>query len=154
VRKTAYHHLRALAQCRVAAEDKTVRPIFVDLAVPGRRTGAIMLVDSQGKLSGIFTDSDLARLFEHRREDSLDRPIRAVMTAGPLSVQTGTKMIDAVVAMGQRKISELPVVDAGGRPVGLIDITDVVGMFPEMDEHRGARPSEPAYRVFPEPRAG
>jgi arabinose-5-phosphate isomerase len=148
------HHLRALAQCRVASEEKTVRQIFVDLSVPGRRSGAIMLVDGEGKLSGIFTDSDLARLFEHRREHALDRPIREVMTARPVTVRMGTKMIDAVAAMAQRKISELPVVDAEGRPVGLIDVTDVVGMFPEMDEHGSERPSRPEYRVFREPRAG
>jgi arabinose-5-phosphate isomerase len=147
-------HLRALARCRVAPEEKTVRRIFVDLSVPGRRSSAIMLVDGQGKLSGIFTDSDLARLFEHRREHALDRPIREVMTARPVSVPTGTKMIDAMATMAGRKISELPVVDAEGRPVGLIDVTDVVGMFPEMNEHAGERPSRPEYRVFPEPRTG
>jgi len=145
-------HLRALARCRVASEGNTVRRIFVDLSVPGRRTGAIMLVDGEGRLSGIFTDSDLARLFEHRREQALDRPIREVMTAQPVTVRTGTKMIDAVATMAQRKISELPVVDAEGRPVGLIDVTDVVGMFPEMHEHAGERLSRPEYRVFRRPR--
>ena len=147
------HHLRALARCRLASEEKTVRQVFVDLSVPGRRTGAIMLVDGEGKLSGIFTDSDLARLFEHRREHALDRPIREVMTARPVIVRMGTKMIDAVTAMAQRKISELPVVDAEGRPVGLIDVTDVVGMFPQIEEHGGERPSRPEYRAFREPRA-
>jgi len=148
------HHLRALARCRVASEEKTVRQVFVDLSVPGRRTGAIMLVDREGKLSGIFTDSDLARLFEHRREHALDRPIREVITAQPVTVRMGTRMIDAVAEMAQRKISELPVVDAEGRPLGLIDVTDVVGMFPELNEHEGERPSMPEYRVFREPRAG
>lgn len=147
------HHLRALAQCRVAPEDKTVRQVFVDLSVPGRRTGAIMLVDGEGKLSGIFTDSDLARLFEHRREHALDQPIREVMTARPVTVRTGTKMIDAVAAMAQRKISELPVVDAEGRPIGLIDVTDVVGMFPEIDARRSERVSSPEDRVLRQPRA-
>jgi CBS domain-containing protein len=33
--------------------------------------------------------------------------------------------------MAQRKISELPVVDKEGRPAGLIDITDVVGILPK-----------------------
>ncbi len=113
-----------------------------------------MLVDGEGKLSGIFTDSDLARLFEHRREHALDRPIREVMTARPVIVRMGAKMIDAVATMAERKISELPVVDAQGRPIGLIDVTDVVGMFPEMDEHGSERPSRPEYRVFREPRAG
>jgi arabinose-5-phosphate isomerase len=145
------HHLRPLARCRVASEEKTVRQVFVDLSVPGRRTGAVMLVDGEGKLSGIFTDSDLARLFEHRREDALDRPIREVMTARPVTVRMGAKMIDAVAAMAQRKISELPVVDAEGRPVGLIDVTDVVGMFPEVDGHGSERPSRPEYRVYREP---
>ena len=147
------HHLRALAQCRVAPEEQTVRQVFVDLSVPGRRTGAIMLVDGEAKLSGIFTDSDLARLFEHRREHALDRPIREVMTARPVTVRTGTKMIDAVAAMAQRKISELPVVDAEGRPIGLIDVTDVVGMFPEIDAHRSERVSSPEDRVLRQPRA-
>jgi arabinose-5-phosphate isomerase len=138
----------------VASQEKTVRRVFVDLSVPGRRTGAIILVDDAGKLAGIFTDSDLARLFEHRREDALDLPIRDVMTTQPLTVRTGTKMIDAVATMAQRKISELPVVDAEGRPVGLIDVTDVVGTFPELNEREQSRPSRPEYRVFPEPRAG
>ena len=40
-------------------------------------------------------------------------------------------MIDAVAIMAERKISELPVVDADGRPVGLIDITDVVALLPK-----------------------
>ncbi|MFC1597245.1 SIS domain-containing protein [Planctomycetota bacterium] len=147
-------HLRTLARCRVASGEKTVRRIFVDLSVPERRTGAIMLVDGEGKLSGIFTDSDLARLFEHRREQALDRPIREVMTARPVTVRTGAKMIDAVAAMAEGKISELPVVDAEGRPVGLIDVTDVVAMFPELNEHGSERPPKPEYRVFPARRAG
>ena len=48
----------------------------------------------------------------------------------------------------------MPVVDAEDRPVGLIDITDVVGMFPELDEHGGKRPSKLEYRVFPARRTG
>ena len=147
-------HLRPLARCRVAPDQKTVRQVFVGLSVPGRRSGAIMLVDGEGKLSGVFTDSDLARLFEHRREQALDQPIRDVMTARPTTVRTGAKMIDAVAAMAQGKISELPVVDAQDRPVGLIDVTDVVAMFPELNEHGGERPSKPEYRVFPERHAG
>ena len=40
-------------------------------------------------------------------------------------------MVDAVAIMAGRKISELPVIDAGGKPVGLIDITDVVALLPK-----------------------
>ena len=143
-------YLRGLDRCRVAPDSATVRHVFVGLAVPGRRTGAIMLVDAEGRLTGIFTDSDLARLFEHHREEAIDGPIRRVMSAGPLSVQTGTLMLDAVSLMATRKISELPVVDAGGRPVGLIDVTDVVSIFPEQDGRPNNTPTENC-RLYREP---
>ena len=73
-----------------------------------------MLVDGEGRLTGIFTDSDLARLFEHRRDHELDGPIREVMTASPITVRDGPRIADAVAVMAGRKISELPVVDADG----------------------------------------
>jgi len=127
-------HMRPLEQCRVAPREETVRQVLVRVSVPGRRTGATMLVDADGHLAGIFTDSDLARLFEHRRDNALDAPIHSVMTDNPLKVTYGSLMSDAVALMAQRKISELPVVDANGRPVGLIDVTDVVGLFPQKSE--------------------
>ncbi|MGQ9573867.1 MAG: KpsF/GutQ family sugar-phosphate isomerase [Thermoguttaceae bacterium] len=124
------HHMRPLARCRVASETGTVREVFVSLSVPGRRTGAIMLVDAAGRLTGIFTDSDLARLFERRLDRQLDAPICQVMTPRPVTVPAGCLMADAVAIMARHKISELPVVDVRGRPLGLIDITDVLGLWP------------------------
>ena len=127
-------YMRPLAECRVAPHSQTVRSVFVEHGRAGRRTGAMMLVDASGRLSGVFTDSDLARLFEHKRDHALDRPIREVMSTHPLSVAEGSLMVDAVSIMAARKISELPVLDQAGRPVGLVDITDVVGLFPEAHE--------------------
>jgi arabinose-5-phosphate isomerase len=97
---------------------------------PGRRSGAIMLTDANGKLTGIYTDSDLARLLEGRREHALDQPILHVMTRSPSTVPSHSLMSLAVNALVEKKISELPVVDESGRPVGLIDITDVVAWLP------------------------
>jgi arabinose-5-phosphate isomerase len=124
-------HMRPLEQCRMASDDQTVREVLIRVGKPGRRTGATMLVDAQGILSGIFTDSDLARLFEQRRDIDLDGPIRDVMTPNPLRAQAGAMMTDAVTIMAERKISELPVVDSSDRPIGLIDITDVVALLPK-----------------------
>ena len=154
------HHMRPLEQCRVAGDAKTVREVFVDLSVPGRRTGAIMLVGADGKLTGIFTDSDLARLFERRRDAELDQPIRRLMTSHPLSSALGSRMTEAVAILAGRKISELPVVDSDGRPVGLIDVTDVLGLVPgelagESASAKSPPIAEPSrkaeYRLFPEP---
>ncbi len=117
-------------ELRIAGCHETVREVFARAATRGRRTGAVMLVDGIGKLRGLFTDSDLARLFATRRDDLLDRPIEEVMTRDPITVTLGTRLLEAVDILSRRKISELPVVDRDARPAGLIDITDVIGLVP------------------------
>ena len=113
---------------RVSHGEKTVREVFAQEKRLGRRSGAVMLTDDAGKLVGLFTDSDLARLFEQHRDAAFDRPIREVMTPRPLMAPVGTRLTDAVDILRNRKISELPIVDAVGQPVGLIDITDLIGL--------------------------
>lgn len=124
-------HMRPRSDCRIASAALSAREVFVEVSRPGRRSGAIMLLDDEGRLAGIFTDSDLARLFETKREGDLDLPIRDLMTARPKTIHSGAPMHEAVALMADRKISELPVIDADGRAVGLLDITDIVGLFPE-----------------------
>lgn len=131
----AEDHMRPLRQCRLAQDSSTVRDVVVGCSRPGRRAGAILLTDAEGRLSGIFTDSDLARLFETRRESTFDAPIKNVMTHNPCTVQAGTFISDVVTILSERKISELPVVDSLGKPLGLIDITDMVGLVPEETAH-------------------
>lgn len=124
-------HMRPRDQCRMASADETVRNILVACTLPGRRTGAIMLTDQQGSLVGMFTDSDLARLIENRSDTALDRPVGEVMAKQPTTVKFGEKMSVAMEILAERKISELPVVDEDGKPLGLIDVTDVVSLLPE-----------------------
>src|SRR5262245_3680007 len=109
---------------RFAAATSTVREVFSQHVGRVRRTGAVLLVDDLQRLQGIFTDSDLARLFEQRRDAALDRPIHEVMTRSPLSVAGGTRLLDALEIMQRHKISELPVLNDLGQPIGLLDITD------------------------------
>jgi len=146
-------HMRPLDQCRLAPLDHTVRQVVVECTKPGRRTGAIMLVDEQERLRGLFTDSDLARLFEKHKESALDRSISEVMTSSPRTVPPGAMLRDAHQIMAERKISELPVVDGDGRPLGLIDITDMVGLLPAADEAnerpRGDAAHPKAVRIDP-----
>ncbi len=123
--------MRTGRHIRKAHVDETVRDVFIRLAGPRRRSGAVLIEDGANILLGIFTDSDLVRLFEKRRESDLDRPIGEVMTASPYRTTVGALLGDAVELMKNHKISELPVVDRGGRLAGLIDVTDLIGMAPE-----------------------
>ena len=134
--------MRRGPELRIASADATVRAVFAMARTGGRRTGAVMLTDGAGRLVGLFTDSDLARLFENRADDAFDRPISNVMTRGPLTLELGAKMLDALELLRLRKISELPIVDGDGHPVGLLDITDVIGLLePE------AEPAPPILRL-------
>ena len=124
-------HMRPLAECRVARANQTIRQILITSTKPGRRSGAIMLLDATGRLAGLFTDSDLARLIEQRNSEALDALISEVMAKSPATVQSGDRMSAAIEILTARKFSELPVIDSQGRPLGMIDVTDVVGMLPE-----------------------
>jgi len=129
-------HMRNLDRCRIAPDSETIRQVFARHRVSGRRSGAILLTQLDGRLSGIFTDSDLARLFERHNDHLLDAPIRCVMTLKPTSILSGTRMMEAIAIMGEKRISELPVTDGKGFPMGMIDITDIVAAFPECTENR------------------
>ncbi|MCA9289589.1 MAG: KpsF/GutQ family sugar-phosphate isomerase [Phycisphaerales bacterium] len=96
---------------------------------PGtRRSGAILLVDDSGRLSGIFTDSDFRRLILDEEQAGMSRPIAEVMTHSPRHLTTDNLVRDAVALVTEYRLDEIPVLDAGGRPVGLIDVQDLIAM--------------------------
>ena len=118
--------MRTGSELRMADESETVRSVLVNQQRPGRRSGAVLLVADNGMLSGIFTDSDLVRLFEQHRDYQLDCPISEVMTSSPCTILQSALFPEALEMMSAHKVSELPVIDDHGRPVGLIDITDLI----------------------------
>ncbi len=122
--------MRTGDQIRVAHYGLTVREALIDAGRQGRRTGALMLVDDSGVLRGIFTDADLARLLEQRRDSELDRPIAELMNTSPTTIRQGTRVRDAMAVLSSRRFSQLPVLDHLGRPVGILDITDLIGLVP------------------------
>jgi arabinose-5-phosphate isomerase len=124
--KPVYELMRSGDQLRIASETATVRQVMIELSRPGRRTGAIILTGPGGVISGIFTDSDLARLFENRREHLLDQPISNVMTVNPTTTRPNLLLVEATRIMSDLKLSELPVTDETGLPVGLLDVTDIL----------------------------
>ncbi len=133
-------HMRRGAELRIARAADSVREVFAKARHSGRRTGAVMLVDGDGRLAGLFTDSDLARLFERRADACFDGPVSAVMTKSPLTIRHDARMLEAIALMRDRKISELPVIDSDDRPIGLLDITDIIGAEAAADSS-GQEPS-------------
>ncbi|QDU12050.1 SIS domain-containing protein [Gimesia aquarii] len=125
--------MRDRKEVRVTRETTSIRESFIQLSRPGRRSGAVIIVNGLDQVTGIFTDSDLARLLEERREGQLDRPISEVMTAEPTTIQSDASLEAAITLLKTRKLSELPVVDQQHQLAGLIDITDVIGWQPQRE---------------------
>lgn len=94
----------------------------------GRRPGAMVLVDEEsGRLTGIFTDGDLRRLVL-ADPGRLAGPIREVMTRSPRSLPDSAIVRDAVLMVREFRQDEIPIVDGQGRPVGLLDVQDLISM--------------------------
>jgi len=92
----------------------------------GRRTGAVMLTEANGQLADCLPIATWL--------DSLSNTAMAPRPADPggddtgtITVPVGARVAEALEILRRFKISELPVIDADGRPVGLLDITDVIG---------------------------
>ena len=141
--RTVRDVMRSGDDLRMARHTQSVRDVIIDSGTSGRRTGGVMLVDESGRLTGLFTDSDLARLLASRRDAELDSPIGDVMTKDPLTVSPEMLLHDVIGLLSQRKFSEIPVCDETGRPIGLIDITDLIGCVPEDAEEPSVRDQRP-----------
>jgi len=118
--------MRSGQQLRIASENETVREVMIYHRKPGRRTGAVILTNETGCLTGLFTDSDLARILETRRDEQLDQPISRVMTCNPVTLGPDILLPEAIHLMSERKLSEVPVIDNQRTPIGMLDITDVL----------------------------
>ena len=91
-----------------------------------KRHGAVMVVDGNGRLAGIITDADLRRLMTRHGRDAFDLRAGEVMTAGCKKIRADALAAEATAIFHKYRIDDLPVVDADDRPVGLIDVQDIV----------------------------
>ncbi len=110
----------------VASDQLTVAQVLQQASTIKRRSGAVILTDSQGKISGMFTDADLRRLLTGDSGAALARPIAQVMTRNPRRIGQDRPASEALGICRKYRYDELPVVDQEDRPVGLIDVQDLV----------------------------
>lgn len=93
----------------------------------GKRLGAVSVIDGGGRLTGIFCDGDLRRLFDKLKgEIDVEAPIRDFMVRNPKSCGPDMLGVKAVDMMETFKITVLPVIDREGKPVGMIHLHDLI----------------------------
>lgn len=108
------------------------------MAMTKAQGGSAIVVAADGSLAGIFTDGDFRRaLGDSTRPEAavsavatslLSQPVSAFMTRKPLFVRADAYAADLLKVFEKRRIDDLPVVDAEGKVVGLVDIQDLPKM--------------------------
>ncbi|MCK5306703.1 MAG: KpsF/GutQ family sugar-phosphate isomerase [Candidatus Omnitrophica bacterium] len=115
--------MRKGRQNPVVKEDAVIKDVL--LVITGSKAGSALVVDTKGKLAGIFTDGDLRRHLESDT-DLTSKRVSEVMTKNPIVIKKGRLAQEALSVLRQKKIDEVPVVDDKGRPAGLIDVQDLL----------------------------
>ena len=105
------------------APGTTVRDAIQALVAKG--IGCVLVEDGR-ELVGIFTERDVVnRISENPAV--MDRPVREFMTQSPTTVTLGDSIAYAMHTMDLGGYRHLPVVEADGKPQGIISIRDILG---------------------------
>lgn len=90
-----------------------------------KRFGCLGVVSDDGVLRGIITDGDLRRSMG---PDLLSRLAGDIMTASPRTIGPDALAVEALHAMNahERPVTTLFVVDAAGRPLGILHVHDLL----------------------------
>jgi CBS domain-containing protein len=99
--------------------------VFEALHILAEHDVGALMVMSQGKLVGIFSERDYTRKIALSGKSSKDTPVSDIMTAKVLTVNSQTRTRDCMALMSAKKIRHLPVVD-GSMVVGMISIRDIM----------------------------
>ncbi|MBO7483161.1 MAG: KpsF/GutQ family sugar-phosphate isomerase [Kiritimatiellae bacterium] len=114
----------------VVAPEATVMEAL--MAMTKAQGGSALVADAGGRLLGIFTDGDFRRIMAGGgRNDGqavLGQPISRYMTPSPMFVRSDAYAAELLKVFERKRIDDLPVCDAEGRVVGLVDIQDLPKM--------------------------
>jgi arabinose-5-phosphate isomerase len=103
----------------------TARVKSVLLAITKARAGCATIVNARGQLAGIFTDGDLRRHLDATR-NLIQMRVGDLMTRHPKTIDAECLAEEALRILREHKIDELVVVDSRRRPVGLLDVQDLL----------------------------
>lgn len=109
----------------LAKVDDTIEQLLASTA-DVKRHGAVMVTDEADALVGIVTDADIRRLITKHGQNALKLKAGEAMTADCKKIRLDALAAEATAVFHKHRIDELPVVDADNRPVGLIDVQDIL----------------------------
>jgi CBS domain-containing protein len=95
--------------------------------------GAVLVLDEEKALMGIFTERDLLLLVASDGEDAMARRLGEVASTNLVLVKNDTTLAEALALMNSRGLRHLPMVDPQGGPLGIVSIRDILAWL--VDNH-------------------
>lgn len=99
-----------------------------------RRIGCLLVTDSSGKLSGIFTERDLVNKVAGAVDDLAAHTISRFMVPRPETIQANQLLASALQRMKVGDLRYLPLVDDEGRPQQIISSRDIINYLASLVE--------------------
>jgi CBS domain-containing protein len=88
--------------------------------------GVAPVVDGDGKLCGIITDRDICMAAYTKGLALSSIRVEEVMTRRVQACHANDSLERAASLMAEQQVRRLPVIDAAGRPIGMLSLTDLV----------------------------
>jgi CBS domain-containing protein len=88
--------------------------------------GSVLIIDSAGTMQGILTERDLMTRVLAKSLPADTTTVAQVMTRQPQCVGPEVKVADAVLIMIERGFRHLPIVEPGGRVLGVFSARDAL----------------------------
>jgi arabinose-5-phosphate isomerase len=93
-----------------------------------KRFGITAVVEGSGRLAGVVSDGDLRRLLERHGSQAMDLSAGDAMSRNPRTIAASAFATEALLEMEEKKITSVFVVDADGRPAGILHLHDLWGI--------------------------
>jgi arabinose-5-phosphate isomerase len=103
--------------------ETSMREALIEMTRKG--LGMTAVLETDGRLAGIFTDGDLRRTLD-RQVDVHGTPVREVMTTGPRTARPDMLAGEALRMMDQHRINQILVLDEQGQLVGALNMHDLL----------------------------
>jgi arabinose-5-phosphate isomerase len=121
--------MRKDAELPLVKSGSRVTEVMMTMSSTPGRPGAALVTEegtAECELLGIFTDGDLRRLLETGNASRLEWPVDEFMGRDPKSIRPDQLVEEAQRLMSEHRVDQIPVVDDRCRPVGLLDVQDLL----------------------------
>jgi CBS domain-containing protein len=125
-------HPLTAARLAVIAIDASLRTAAV--ALSDRRIGLVVVCDENRRATGVVSKYDIVRHLMHA--GVADAPVANLMSRDMVSCGPADDLHDTWQRMAAQRLQNMPVLDTGLKPLGVLDLRDALKALFEQEEYQ------------------